>query len=162
MKTPGYEFARTFTFSGILMLFLYFFLNGSVVFVVLGLILAAAGLVLAFFEKRAKDKLGRLKREGESYAAVITDIKRGNLFMRTRSFVSFYAICAYHSKDGAAQSAKSGYFIIKRWDFESLPGRTAAPEIRKFNATVYVNPADPQDYAVEVVKIENDMLKQSE
>jgi len=131
---------------GVLVFAIYFFVDYSAAILALritGGTIALSGVVeliiCAFFRKAAKReqvKLDRLKADGLSFPAQITNIRR-QLGVHYGRSVSAYAECTYQNREGKTCLVRS-YNFLYRNDGEKL------------HAHVYVNPFDPTDYAVEV------------
>jgi len=112
-------------------------------------------IISAFFRRSARRdqaKLAELKAEGLSFPAEITKIQRHLGVHFGRSF-SAYAECSYKNHEGKTCLVKSQSFLYKNDNFNMLPyDATAlgAANYSNYSAWVYVNPRNPQDYAVEV------------
>jgi len=112
-------------------------------------------IISAFFRKSARGeqtKLARLKAEGLSFPAEITKIQRHVGIHFARSF-PIYAECIYKNHEGRTCLVKSPSFLHENKHFDLFPYSTAAlniPNNDNYSALVYVNPHNPQDYAVEI------------
>ena len=97
--------------------------------------------------RREESKLERLKTEGQSFAGEITSIKRHSGAQFGRSF-SVYAECTYTNNEGKTCLVKSPPFLHATDVFHRLHSSIA--DHGQYSASVYVNPYDPTDYAVEI------------
>lgn len=98
---------------------------------IIQLIIAAA---LKARARNEQETLERLKNEGHSFPAEITNIVH-QAHVRVGHTVSVYAECTYKNNDGKTCLVRSKLFLHKG---------------ENYTAWVYVNPFDPTDYAVEI------------
>jgi len=112
-------------------------------------------IVSAFFRRsvrREQTKLARLKAEGWSFPGEVTDIHRYIGVHFGRSF-PVYAECSYKNREGKTCLVSSRSFLYENESFCQFPYSMAAsgtPSRDQYSASVYVNPYDPSDYAVEI------------
>jgi len=110
-------------------------------------------IIAAFFRRSARReeaKLARLKADGLSFPAEITRIQRHVGIHFVHSY-PIYAECSYKNNEGKTCLVKSPSFLCE--NVHMLPYSTATPgtpNYGNYSALVYVNPYNPQDYAVEV------------
>jgi len=106
--------------------------GGTLMFV--GAVHFIIGAALKARARRVQANIDRLKVEGNSFPAEVTNIVR-QPHVHVGNSISAYVECTYQNKDGKVCLVKSHMFMYR--------GETHA-------AWVHVNPFDPMDYAVEV------------
>jgi len=150
-----------------LILFFISFTLGNYPGAVLGLRLAGSGvafggivelIVSAAFRRAAQreyEKLQLLKSTGITYPAEITRIFRQFTVITGRS-QSVYAECTYTNIDGKSCLVRSKSFMYDVGFVPFFPHAfSETPHNTDYMANVYVNPYNPQDYAVEIYKTSN-------
>ena len=95
------------------------------------------GILFFISAKWESDKLKRLKKDGIRYDAKIERVMRNNYGIRMGSMISGYAECGYQNREEKICLVKSNSFLLE----EQNPD---------YKASVYVNPNNPKDYAVEI------------
>ena len=104
-------------------------------------------LTISFFFRRSfrreQAHLDRLKAEGVSFAGEIVNIIH-RMSVRYGRHFSAYAECTYINREGQTCLVKSPSFLYSN---ETIPGVSGN---NNYAASIYVNPRNPKDYAVEI------------
>ena len=132
LGSGAFVFILSFFFSSRAATLSLLITGGSLAFV--GAILFAVASSFRGLARREQDNLHRLKTEGHSFPAEITNIVRQPHIHVGRS-TSAYAECTYQNRDGKTCLVRSRSFMYNG---------------ENYTAWVYVNPFDPMDYAVEI------------
>ena len=101
-----------------------------------------------------RPKLRRLKRDGVRYDAHILDIYQIIPTLNVRMgihYVLVRACCSYVNANNVITYVKSGVFLARDRRFIRT-GWTFEADLSGYGVFVYVNPNDPSDYAVEILK----------
>ena len=149
-RSPWFLFAKITFVIGAGMLIPGFFLK---IFVLLiqGAVWLAVGVFFWLVYREGYDRLKRLKIEGICYEAEIIQIVPNammNYLMRI-GCVSAHAECSYINQEDKTCLVKSNLFITYSW-WTAFQNGAVNYSKESFCAKVYVSPANPRDYHVDI------------
>ena len=149
VKNASYTFGFYIIISGLGFVIIHALINENSdlrrSFFIWGIILILLGLFFFAVSLMTSMKLKRLKAIGSRYCAKVEKIER-ILILKTNRKTAAFACCCYENSEGNQIRVKSNKFILDKKLFQIFVNT----DKDAYEAIIYVNNSDPNDFAVEI------------